>query len=236
MWFSNQLRIAGQLCCRTALVLTLACTYVAQTRADPAAGEGVFAAKQCESCHAMSGPVAAVPVEERPGIKGPPLWFAGSKFQKEWLIAWLENPVPVRRVNYGTLDKVSDEHPALSAAEAADIGDYLSGLIDPETKSGVVVTTKLAVRKMFKGEKLFIKKQVCFGCHEYPSKQGDIGGFTGPTMVGAGERLQADWVYAFMKDPLHYYPNGRMPVYGEQAHEPYTDVELKLLAQYLTNL
>jgi len=222
--------------CRVGIVLALTCGQIAPALADPAAGKTIFDAQNCGSCHAISGPVTAVAVEERSKLKGPPIWFAGSKFKPDWLVAWLQQPTPVRRVNYGSLDEVSNEHPALPAADAEQVVAYLSSLIDPETQTGLISKEALPRRKMFRGEKLFTKKQVCFGCHEYPSKMGDIGGFTGPTMVGAGQRLQGDWVYAFLKDPLHYYPNGRMPVYGEKAYEPYTDEELRLLSQYLSNL
>lgn len=204
--------------------------------ADPAAGKVIFDAQQCASCHAISGPVTAVAVEERAGLKGPPIWFAGSKFKPGWLAGWLQQPTAVRRVNFGSLDEVTDQHPALAAADAEHVASFLSSLVDPEMESGLISADKLPRRKMFRGEKLFIKKQVCFGCHQYPSRMGDIGGFTGPTMVGAGGRLQGDWVYAFLTDPLHYYPNGRMPVYGEKAYESFTDEELRLLSQYLTNL
>ena len=236
MEFSNWWKAGFHLCCRTGIVLTLTCTQIAPTLADPAAGKLIFDAQECESCHAISGPVTAVAVEERSRLKGPPIWFAGSKFQPDWLVAWLQQPGAVRRVNYGSLDEVTNQHPALSAADAEQVGAYLSSLIDPEMRTGLISREKLPRRKMFRGEKLFTKKQVCFGCHQYPSKMGDIGGFTGPTMVSAGKRLQGDWVYAFLNDPLHYYPNGRMPVYGEKAYEPYTDEELRLLSQYLSNL
>lgn len=236
MGFSNGLVAGNRLCCRALIVLMLCCAQAGLTLADSGAGKVVFDARRCASCHAISGPVTAVPVEERPSLKGPPIWFAGSKFQPEWLAAWLQQPLPIRRVNFGSLDEVSDRHPVLSAADAEQVGAYLSSLIDPETPTGLISKEKLPRRKMFRGEKLFIKKQVCFGCHQYPSRMGDIGGFTGPTMVGAGKRLQGDWVYAFLQDPLHFYPNGRMPVYGEKAYDPYTDEELRLLSQYLSNL
>ena len=236
MGFSNCLRAGLHLCCRAGTILILICAQMVPTLADPAAGKSIFDSQGCESCHAISGPVTAVAVEERSKLNGPPIWFAGSKFQPDWLVAWLQQPTPIRRINYGSLDEVSEQHPALSTADAEQVGVYLSSLADPETQTGMISTDKLPRRKMFRGEKLFTKKQVCFGCHQYPSKMGDIGGFTGPTMVGAGSRLQGDWVYAFLKDPLHYYPNGRMPVYGQKAYESFTDEELRLLSQYLTNL
>lgn len=235
MKFTNRLRKPG-LVIWGGLVLIFACFWSPAATADPANGKKLFEAKQCASCHKTSGPVEALPVTERSKIKGPPLWFAGSKFRQEWLIAWLASPTPVRRVKYGSLTKGSDKHPALPAADAKEVGAYLMTLTDQALKPGVVKAKKLKRRTRIKAEKLFIKKQICFGCHQYPSKKGNIGGFAGPSLVGAGKRLKVDWVYTFMNNPSRYYANGRMPVYGDQAFNRFTEKELKLLAQYIGNL
>lgn len=233
MKLSRKRAVRSPLCCGLALVLL--CLAAQRASADDAAGSRIFQAKRCGTCHEMSGPIDAVPVEQRADIQGPPLWFAGSKFQADWLSKWLQSPEPVRRVKYGTLKKATttSEHPALSAAETANVGPYLMGLKDPAMKVGAVEAKKLSRRVMFKAEKLFAKKQVCFGCHLYPSKQGEIGGFSGPSLVGAGQRLQLDWIYAFLTDPTRYYPSGRMPVYGDQAFNEFADDELKRLAQFV---
>ena len=206
------------------------------TFADSEAGRGIFESKGCGGCHTTSGPVDSLPVAERGMVKGPPLWFAGSKFQESWLAAWLGKPTPIRRVRNATLEKGSNDHPALAGGEAADVASYLSTLVDPEQVVAEVSAGKLNRRKAFKAEKLFSKKQVCWGCHLYPSKQGEIGGFSGPSLVGAGERLDRGWIYSFLKDSLRYYPNGRMPVYGDQAFDPFTDDELKRLAEFVGSM
>ncbi len=199
-------------------------------------GKQIFDAKACENCHQMTGPSEPLPVAQRSKIKGPPLWFAGSKFNEDWLLTWLESPTPIRRVKYGTLVKGANDHVALSTAEAADVGAYLMSLVDAEMSIDEVVDEPLSRRVEFKAEKLFTKKQVCFGCHEYPSSRGNIGGFTGPSFTTGGQRLNGDWVYFMLQDNARYYPNGRMPVYGDEAFEAYTDDELRLLAQYITSL
>ena len=204
--------------------------------ADPARGKALFEAKKCGACHQTTGPVAALPTGKRASIKGPPLWFAGSKFQRSWLAGWLQSPTPIRRVEYGTLDKGSHEHSALSPADAGDAADYLMSLADPEMRSAEVEIKKLSRRRRFKAEKLFAKKQVCFGCHQYPARTGVIGGFTGPSLAEAGKRLRGAWIDAFMKDPVRYYPNGRMPVYGSEAFQAFTDADLKLLTQFIGNM
>lgn len=217
-------------------VLLFGCLHAPVATADPAQGKQLFEAKNCGACHQMSGPVNEVPVAERAKIKGPPLWFAGSKFRSAWLTAWLEAPKPIRRVKFGTLTEGANEHPAVSAEDAKEVGAYLMSLTDPALKSGPLEVEKLNLRTKFNAEKLFAKKQVCFGCHQYPSRQGVIGGFSGPSLVGAGTRLQGAWIDAFLKDNRRYYPNGRMPQYGDKAFAPYTEEELALLVRYIGNL
>lgn len=204
--------------------------------AGAAEGKPIFDAKGCVKCHQMTGPSEPVPVAQRAAIKGPPLWFAGSKFKAGWLASWLEKPAPIRLVKYGTLEKGSDAHVGLSAAEAADVGAYLESLTDEAVSVGEIEAAALSRRVAFKAESLFTKKQVCFGCHQYPSSRGAIGGFSGPSLASAGERLNGDWVYSMLQDNLRFYPNGRMPVYGDKAFEAFTDDELRLLAQYIAGL
>jgi len=217
------------LCC-----LTIATAlYIPGAHADAAQGKNLFTAKKCAACHQVTGPSDPLPVTRRGAIKGPPLWFAGSKFQAGWLVQWLQDPQPIRRVKYATLTKGSNDHVKLPAAEAASVAAYLEGLTDAEMTTGAVPNKKLSRRKRMNATKLFTKKQVCFGCHEYPSRRGNIGGFAGPSLVGAGARLNADWIYAYIKDPVRYYPNGRMPVYGDLAFDPFTEADFKSLAQLI---
>lgn len=211
-------------------------TQAGWSRADSAAGAQFFEANDCASCHLTTGPVEPMPVTQRPGIKGPPLWFAGNKFKQGWLATWLEHPTPIRRVLFGTVEHGVNEHVALASSSAQDVAEYLMTLTDAAVKPGQVEPVKLNRRKMFQAEKLFTKKQVCFGCHEFRSRQGEIGGFTGPSLLGSEQRLNENWVFAFFNDPIRYYPNGRMPVYGDQAFDPFTEAELKLLIQYITNM
>ncbi|MFQ5535414.1 MAG: c-type cytochrome [Sphingomonadales bacterium] len=218
----------------TAGIFTLAVAFFAETaQADPAAGKALFDANGCNACHIVSGPVEAVPIAERSAIKGPPLWFAGSKFKDGWIAGWLAEPTPIRRVKYNTLEIGSNDHVALSAEDAGNVAEYLMTLKDDEMATGVVAEGKLNRRKKFSAEKLFTKKQVCFGCHQYSSKRGDIGGFAGPSMVGAGSRLNPDWVFALIQNRERYFPNGRMPVYGDEAFNKFSEDEFKLLAQFI---
>src|SRR3546814_2688297 len=42
---------------------------------------------QCASCHALTRP-ADTTVEHLWNRKGPDLWYAGDKFNREWLVGW----------------------------------------------------------------------------------------------------------------------------------------------------
>lgn len=220
----------------TGLVALVAGIHPGAAAADAAQGQKLFESNKCAGCHQMNGPVAVLPIAQRAQVKGPPLWFAGSKFKAEWLSAWLADPKPIRRVKYGTLEIGTNPHPALAAAQAADVAAWLATHTDPEVKPGQVDAAAPSRRAQFSAESLFAKKQVCFGCHQYPSKAGPIGGFTGPDLVAAGQRLNPDWIYAFLQDNARYYPNGRMPVYGDKVFNRFTDAEVKLLAQYIGHM
>ena len=65
--------------------------------AEPAAATGAIAdiPASCASCHALTKPETPT-VERLWTRKGPDLWYAGDKFNREWLVSWLQNPAPIR--------------------------------------------------------------------------------------------------------------------------------------------
>jgi mono/diheme cytochrome c family protein len=73
---------------RAAAVFLLLLPAAPARSSDP--GKAVFEQK-CAACHAMQ-PGAKLTVKERLKVKGTPLWFAGSKFRRDWLAAWLTRP------------------------------------------------------------------------------------------------------------------------------------------------
>ncbi len=198
--------------------------------ASAADGKAVFGSKKCGDCHqSASGKVKSI--EDRQKMKGPDLWYAGSKFKKDWLEGWLKGPKPIRQVKWNTLDKGTNPHPSLSAGEAKDVAEYLATLVDKQVSSGAVPEGELKGAAKIKGKNLFEKKQGCYGCHKTKAGAKEIGGFTGPSLVDAGSRLKGDWVYAYLKDTERFEPKGRSPNYKGV----FSDDEAKTLAQYLTS-
>ena len=218
-------------------LLFLFSTYPSNAAAQ--VGETLYKQK-CLSCHVVS-PAKKVSIKERASIKGMPLWFAGSKFNKEWLETWLTSPQPIFRVKWGTLEKGAYDHPAVDATEAKQLTDYLMALVDAQVKPDTTVPLPKSrgKRRSFLGRtaQLFEKHQGCYACHRYLNKRNqELGGFSGPSLVEARQRLQADWVYAFLKDPMRYYPNGKCPIPGDMAFNKFSDENRAALATYIVSI
>lgn len=178
--------------------------------ADAAAGKKIFETKACGDCHAVQGPAREKTIDDQLAKKAPELWYAGSKFQKPWLANWLADPKPIRWLKYNSLtEKNKGDHVKLSGADAVAVADFLMSLTSDKVKAGVV-----KARRSAKGRLIFVKKMPCSGCHQYPARGGKIkGGRSGPSLVGAGERLQPDWILAYLMNPKVFKPVKMMPVF-----------------------
>ena len=197
------------------LLATLLMAASGAARADAAAGGKLFQAKKCQECHYTSGPAKEKTIADQIAKKGPELWYAGSKFQKEWLGKWLQDPKPIRSLKYNSLtEKNAGNHPKLAAPDAVAMTDFLMSLTSKEVKEGVIkpkVTPK--------GRLIFTKNMPCSGCHQFPGK-GFLGGMNGPSLVDAGERLNPDWVFAYLKDGSKTFkPVRQMPVFAGLMNE-----------------
>lgn len=184
--------------------------------ADAAAGKGVFDAKGCAGCHYTQGPAREKTISDQLAKKGPELWYAGSKFQGEWLTAWLATPTPIRLMKFGSLTEENlGGHPALAGGDAALVGAFLMSLT-----SDVVVADSVRPKNNPKGRLIFTKKMPCSGCHQYEGRGGALaGGRSGPTLVGAGDRLNPDWILAYLMEPKTFKPVKRMPVFTDLMSE-----------------
>lgn len=202
-------------------------------------GKKIFQDK-CGSCHAMS-PTEKVALTDHMKIKGTPLWFAGSKFKKEWLNSWLAKPTPLLGVSWNTTSMGTNDHPAVSADEAAQLSDYLMSNVDDKMETGkaVVLPEKRSQKRKFltNGRRLFEKQQGCYACHRYLNKRNvELGGSSGPSLVSAKDRLQGDWVYSFLQNRQRYYPNSRCAIPGPKSINKYTDKDKETLAGYVVSI
>lgn len=185
----------------------------------PAAGGAEILKSQCVSCHAVEKP-ANTSFERLWERKGPDLYYAGSKFNKAWLEKWLQNPERIRpagelysrHVKGSDKEDVVDEstmtpHVKLSKADAEAVAAELMKLAAPEgmLEKGAFKGEKVS---MSMGAMFFNKLRGCAACHM--AKAG-TGGASGPELYTAGERLQSDYIYSYIKNPQKIDPHVWMP-------------------------
>ncbi|QPJ60788.1 MAG: cytochrome c [Candidatus Nitronauta litoralis] len=195
------------------------------------AADSIFKKNKCTQCHRLS---PDTPLEQR---KGPDLFFAGDKFQASWLVNWLQQPDPIRLSGFiadaGFLKgkpSIATPHPKLEKESAETIVENLMKL-----KSGALENTPtaeleepLSKGKRFKFKILFEREYGCISCHQSVNLAGQPrGGVSGPILLDAGDRLNAGWVYHWLKNPEVFEKRGRMPRFK------LNEEELKALTRYV---
>jgi len=176
-------------------------------------------AAQCGGCHQLKGP-ASDSLAVRRNRRGPPLFYAGNKFRREWLVEWLQQPrrirpagdfapAHVRRTPKGEVFDVAStsEHPKLDAAAATDFAAYLATLrprdaiIAKETYAPGNVSERM-------GAMDFVKFKGCGACHKDTPK---YGGVSGPELYTAWQRLQPAYIASYIRNPTAWEPRSLMP-------------------------
>jgi len=205
-----------------------------------AADDSAFIANGCPACHQVTPPPADYDIRDRMAEKGPNLWYAGSKFQDGWLANWLAAPVPIASIRYDgvTPSSALDMHPVLSGDALTQVVAYLSTLTDVSVTAGVIDTSGRPSRRVrIQGRMFFSKDQQCFGCHMTRTRYGVlVGGASGPSLASAFERLNPDWVYAFLMDQKRYTPITRMPIFHGETYTEYDAAHMKVLARYIAEM
>lgn len=156
----------------------------------------------CMQCHRIEGKPAP-----RKTKKAPDLIWAGNKYQRDWLVAWLRNPESKHYpVGYDFHPKRKKRHLSLSPADAQSVAGALGKLKDPRIKIGVMKPG--TPEQLDRGEQLY-REHSCQNCHFTPAKnsKGYAGGTASTSFLHLGERLQADWVYRFNQNPNDFEPD-----------------------------
>jgi len=206
---------------------------VASRPAFAADGAALVKSNKCDGCHKMTGP-AVKTIKELEARKAPDLFYAGSKFNKEWLVKFLQSPTAIRPagtvytnfLKKGEQDTVADVPKCaskLDAAAAAAVTDYLMTLKDASMKTGVA---KIGEFSKAKAKMLVIKTEACNGCHKIEGN----GGVSCPTFEGIGARLNPDFVYNFVQHPQQFDPKIWM------AKRDLAENDMQLLVNYIASL
>ncbi len=178
-----------------------------------------FLAERCSTCHQLEPP-ANPSLVVRTERKGPPLFYAGNKFRREWLEAWLQAPARIRpagdfppaHIKNGEkgdeVDKASlIDHPVLPPGEAAMAAELLAG----KTANSVLIAAEafepVRISKRM-GEMDFVKFKGCAACHKDTPK---YGGVSGPELYTAWQRLKPEFITSYIRDPAAWEPRTLMP-------------------------
>ncbi len=175
------------------------------------ASADVLADKNCAFCHRLK----AEEIEK--SFTGPDLHYSGNKFQPGWLKQFLISPEVIRPAGFvtdlGFLPKIDLLPHASSSIEDAN------ALTKELMTLKISTLTPVNPEPQSKGLRAKIKYQFertfgCISCHQSLNLAGKVrGGISGPSLVNAGNRLQADWVSDWLKTPETYIAKSRMPSY-----------------------
>lgn len=201
----------------------------------PVAADASLVQQKCASCHALSQPEEA-DIEARASRRAPPLHYAGDKFRRDWLVAWLQSPNRIRPAGTyppahiksteegDAIEKGSfADHIALDQASAEQAADYLMSLRPFERRledvdyEGGSIAWRL-------GQMNFVKFNNCVGCHQ---DEPGYGGVSGPELYTAWDRLKPSFIFSYISDPVAWDRNTLMP--GGALN----DTAVEKLANYL---
>jgi mono/diheme cytochrome c family protein len=198
--------------------LPLALTVPAQPPSNyqPAGKPGqLMADLACFSCHAING---------RGGDMAPDLTWEGSSVQRQWLLAFLKNPGTLRPALIRRMPRFN-----LSDSEATELTDYIMTVYQtPAFDRDSLPSSGYPPAQAEQGRQLFYSKYACQSCHIIDTKVDK--GYVGPTLTQVGSRLNAAWIYHWLKDPQTMRPGAIEP------NRNMNDEDARALTAYLMTL
>jgi mono/diheme cytochrome c family protein len=172
------------------MALTIPAKALANYQPAGNAGE-LMADLACFSCHAING---------RGGDMAPDLSSEGTAVQRPWLEAFLKNPGTLRPALIRRMPKFN-----LSKSEIAELTDYMMTVYQtPAFDRDSLSSTSFPPAQVEQGRQLFYSKYACQSCHIIDTKADK--GYIGPTLTQVGSRLNAAWIYHWLKDPQSLQP------------------------------
>lgn len=155
----------------------------------------------CVHCHRLEGTA-----ESRFKLHAPDLIWAGSKYQRPWLIRWLTGKeAPLYAKGYlWDLTNVPTKHPIVTEPEANALADYFAEHHkDPRVTVGAFDLSKVTKFDVKFGTAAY-KAHACLGCHTIEENGTLIGGPQSATLQNAGQQYNMDWLYRFGQNPQDF--------------------------------
>jgi len=164
---------------------------------EPAGKAGkLMADLACFSCHAING---------RGGDMAPDLTWEGSAVQRPWLQAFLKNPNTLRPALIRRMPRFN-----LSDSDINELTDYIMTVYQkPDVDRDSMPASGYPATQVEQGKQLFYAKYACQSCHIVDTKTDK--GYIGPTLTQVGSRLNAAWIYNWLKNPQSLRPGAIEP-------------------------
>ncbi len=182
----------------------------------------------CSTCHKFTGQY-----ESKFNLKAPDLMWGGQKYQRDWLLRWLEGKEPNLypkgyRWDLGT---GPEKHMTLSHGQAVAVADYFeANLRDPRVKHNPIDLSDFNEMERQFGEQIY-KDFSCLGCHQIKDDEGKkFGGPISVDLFDAGNRYNIDWLFRFAVNPQDFTPHS-----GEYLAD-LSPLGLRYLLGYLMSL
>lgn len=158
----------------------------------------LIADMRCFSCHAING---------RGGDMAPELTWEGTSVQRTWLVNFLRNPNTLRPALIRRMPKFN-----VTDAEANTLADYILTVYQtPAFDADAVDASGFTAADAQSGRGLFYGKYACQSCHIIDSNKDK--GYIGPTLTQVGSRLNAAWIFHWLKDAQSLRPGTMEPVW-----------------------
>ena len=150
---------------------------------------------------------------------GPSLEHVGVKTTSEWAYNWVMDPKSFRpntpMPKFFNLVNTSDEY--WSGRNQVEADAIVAYIFNASTDVGL---DKAPNGDAANGAEI-INSVGCLGCHiveepespDYPADQPRFTGYRqqGPNLWGVGSKVNADWLYTWVRNPKHYWADTKMP-------------------------
>jgi len=215
-------------------LLLLSCLVAMASPALANAGESgqEILNTRCAYCHDFKGP-APQTIRALWKRDAPDLFFAGNKYRRDWLVAWLQKPVRIRPSGVNYLRAINStptslmttkkgrkydvlwgkflkplQHEILTNTEAEAVANVLMGLTRNYALTANETLDESKTVSLDAGELLIDKVYGCQSCHQI---EPGYGGYTGPELYTAGRRLQPEFILSYIRQPKKWDPKIWMP-------------------------
>ncbi|HSG00762.1 MAG TPA: c-type cytochrome, partial [Vicinamibacterales bacterium] len=175
-----------------------------------ARGETLFVELGCHGCHLAEGYEELARVDDTPAI-APSLRRIGAKVDPAWLVRWVQNPHEFRPRTRMPNFMFDEDQAVAIAAYLMDVSKEDSRAWAAGHPPPSIDTAATAVER----GKAVAESVGCRACHALSPDEvaGQLGADKdlAPNLSRIAEKVDARWIYHWVKNPRDYSPIARMP-------------------------